>query len=175
MASEMSLIDIAASLEKAAFCMRSLDRPPSSEALEHKVSNIKEDMTQQADAVLKALVGVTPVVQELGNKLLTAQQASDARRSAEATRLLAATKAASHAQMARAIHDKDIGRRSTLLEQRILVRTAALYGWKPDAKRPHENEDGHTERNWRSALECLLIVTVPSLIYGEASYDNFVK
>jgi len=175
-ATAMSLVDLAASLEKAAVGVRALDSQPSSEALEKQLVKMQESLTEKLGSAVQALDSVAKSVDALCVKLAHAQQVSDAHRSAENARLLAATQAASHAMMVRSINANiHAVQRPSLYDQRLLVHTAMLYGWKPDNKLPHEHQDFHVGRNWRSALECLLVVTMPSFRSGQASYDTFVK
>ena len=79
-----------------------------------------------------------------------------------------------HNQMVRkwsTIYDHQI----CLNDKRVIVFTAEQYGWKLGGKTHNgETDDQQIERRWKDALDCLEVVTVPSLTYSGAAYDNFV-
>ncbi|XRB16569.1 hypothetical protein RI054_13g64130 [Pseudoscourfieldia marina] len=67
-------------------------------------------------------------------------------------------------------------RQEARVHKRVIVLTAKQYGWKLGEKTHNgEADDQQIERRWKDALDCLEVVTVPSLTYSGAAYDNFVR
>mmetsp|Transcript_2779 Transcript_2779/g.7064 ORF Transcript_2779/g.7064 Transcript_2779/m.7064 type:complete len:93 (+) Transcript_2779:421-699(+) len=81
-----------------------------------------------------------------------------------------------HNQMVREWRNKPLNHQQIRLnDKRVIVFTAQQYGWKLGGKTHNgETDDQQIERRWKDALDCLEVVTVPSLTYSGAAYDNFV-
>ena len=176
--SSVDVASVASSLEEAAKSVKLLTQFTGAHELNINVKELTEQVQTLHGTVTKQHSELMAAVEKMNREqctLLKEKMSADTRANAL---LLKVAQANVHREMVKNMKEKNAYQVSQN-DKDIIIFTASSYGWKIGENLKNygkdESDEEKKQRRWPDALDCLEIVTVPSLSRGKGeAYSTFV-